>query len=333
MINQTLKHEIEKAIVDSLDSESAKIALSAINPYFNVAPTDKTSTRILFPPIDQNTSANKQGRTLRSNFFTRLPNVNLRGSQNNTLSARDISAASPASVRSTQSEPIGETFPIINSSPQFNTAVRKSLQIQKINSDKNLHIQATVSPNNHRAINKGETEISNSKPMLSPKTYNTNAVIDLLRRERISNARIKISKITGWAQNLGEEKSSQQIPQIKRPPSASTKIEQVKLMKAVYMSNSNLENEKMDLPPRHPPQQPQHLSQNKDNSIAYPYKPVVIDIEMNESALGQVSKYFTSTAQSHNEIEKDNSEEDLYGEDLGVESLLKWSSQLNVDEI
>lgn len=392
VINQTLKSEIEKAIIDSLDYESAKIALTAINPYFDLSSHNGLPPKQkLFPNIDQTSVTNKQGRSLRSNLLTRLPNVNIRGSTNFVYSARNTSAASPASVRSTQSEPIRETFPQIKyggssvtktpSRPQVVSNIESPIVQKKINLK-----HGTTSTIKTFQTESEQEEIIAINPQPSPITYNANAVIDLLRKERKSKARKEILKLAGWTVdsntggkptetvNMDSTSSSSKAP-------SKDKVEKVQQMKTVYMAaavNNSSSGSQL-------PVQPHSNSYNSNNQNHHNHDnhhnnsndqlPIIQDIEINDSVLGKVSKYFTENELSmiggaekpRIETKKEgeyltsgqstkksqNYDLELLGgqlindaftsesltredEDLGIaslEGLLKWSSQLDINDI
>lgn len=404
VINQSLKSEIEKAIIDSLDYESAKIALTAINPYFDLSSNNGLPPKQkLFPTIDQISATNKQGRSFRSNLLTRLPNVNIRGSANFVYSARNTSAASPASVRSTQSEPIGETFPQIKYSGGSGTGTKPSSRphiVSNIESpivQKKINIKQGTSTINKTFKTESEQEDAIAiNPQPSPNsTYNANAVIDLLRKERKSKARKEILKLAGWtveSNTGGKATETVMIAQLNVDNTSSSKapskdkVEKVQQMKTMYMaaavnsssggggshlsnlpllqSHSNSDNSNTINTHNH------HSHHNSNDQL-----PIIQDIEINDSVLGKVSKYFTETELSmiggaeKPRIEKEkegeyitarqstkksqNYEYELNGdhlindaftseslaredEDLGMaslEGLLKWSSQLDINDI
>lgn len=389
VINQTLKDEIEKAIIESLDVESANIALTAINPYFESIPTGKKppKPKIIFPPLDQSPYSNKQGRQLRSNLVTKLPTVNtLRASTNLIFSARDGVAASPASVRSTQSEPIKETFPPISNTrsirPQRQSIVKSPISANSpsntnaflttmtlrepvLLSIPNARIKDGRKQSNEKSVETVKPVPSSSSSSPSPlqstvSNYNASAVIDLLRRERNKEARLEISRLTGWnsyTQALSRESSSETaeetkgiatIPlkeklQAKKESKTEDKVEKVKQMRALYIAGESSGESPLAV-------------NDSDSDIGVERIPKITDIDINESTLGLVSKYFSegelTAIKSSTVIEIGNTkkkseglkhiiqsvddfiDEDGVDGDIGLESfdgLLKWTSQLDVD--
>ena len=411
VINQSLKSEIEKAIIDSLDYESAQIALTAINPYFDLSANNGLPPRPkLLPTIDQISATNKQGRSLRSNLLTRLPNVNIRGSANFVYSARNMSAASPASVRSTQSEPIGETFPQIKLSggasggsggsksssarAQVVSNIESPIVQKKMNLNASKHGTSTIKTFQTESEQEEVIVDTNTNFQPSVNTYNAHAVIDLLRKERKSKARKEILKLAGWtadSNTAGKAADSTMGSHIHADSSFSKapskdKVEQVQQMKTVYMaaainnqhnsngggssSGSSMHQQAQPLPRSQSISSYSNINHSNHSNGQLPT--IIQDIEINDSVLGKVSKYFTETeltmiggaekqrmekngdsttmkqSESKFQISDELSSDELNDamtnesllsredEDLGIsslEGLLKWSSLLDINDI
>jgi len=249
-VDSSLKPDIEKALMSSLDPEAARIALAAMKPYFD-APRP---TR----PKENQMQHQMNGRSFHRRHTNKLPPVHASQHSNLVMSARSSgegdhqrltdNGASPLSVRSVQSEPIRYSDSI-DSTPS--TPIMKEPRgrlptlSSGLSSMGSTSIASTATkagpPPSLRASQQNYNHVYHTHRQ---PPYDSPAMLNFLRLERNSRARSKIAQLTGWKAQQ-DSFNGTATKQQKLQPSAATfvslsdrKVAQVKSMKHVYMSGS-----------------------------------------------------------------------------------------------
>jgi hypothetical protein len=193
--NSGMKRGLEEAIAKSLDPAAAQAALAAVETFFSTQQSQPQGLPPLQPHCPQ--LPRQQQLSYRNARVRRhLPTLTHRhlveaerGANNTRMIMSDSTdsldsgmgahAYSPMSVRSTQSDPIhsashrlpalvNKTTPSLNTSPSIPSSSSR-LQLTPV--------QDGMGP---------------------PSSYNTSAVLSLLRLERSQKARAALQKVTGW---------------------------------------------------------------------------------------------------------------------------------------
>lgn len=302
-VNAHLRPSIEQALLSTLDPEAAKKAMEAMTPYFEKQSYMGAPTHNPTIPLHMRAAREQTQRIPRANPSS----VSVRHSSMAAAGERLVRASSPLSVRSTKSEPIRFSY-------TMSTALTPT--------PKPPHIST---PSNHGAY-ATNTTMSNMSPL--PHTqpaYNASAMLNLLRLERNTQARSQIAKLTGWKVESSNLSDNANIGRKSKAELASDqKLEQVNVMKRLYMSGGQAQVSKTALlteyPPAHSQENPLKLTSDNlarlNNEVSIQQKesnlqpqggvsgtsqmlsdsalktPRITDMDLTDEAFGMISKYF-----------------------------------------
>lgn len=265
-LNPAIRNEIEKAIQDSLDPESAKIALKAMNPYLGNISNDIPRKP---PPRRRNTRNNDGSPFLPPINILLHPEARMR---------RDNQISSPMSVRSTKSEPIQSTrLPAISVSTNDNGAKSARRAPPMVESPKAV------------------PSVEKQPP------YNAPAMLNLLRLERARDASNQIKALTGWkgvtrsVDRTVEESTESKIEQVnamKQVYLSRSNGPQPNLLPS--LTNKTVLGSEVELggTAKRP-----YTDSINSNGASPLQTPRIDDLALTHSELNIVSKYFNNTPQ------------------------------------
>lgn len=301
--NDDVRNQIEKALASSLDPESAQKAIAAINNQLAASIHGQTGR----PP------RLKDRPRPRRNYTQLSPSTDL--SHGQIKSARESYIASPASVRSTQSEPARLNsdslpkvepvkLPKIKLVREDSTRDRNSTYRNNGNSNSHRSRQSPLSNPNSGRSNGYEQYGNTARPPYRQPYYNSTAVINILKIERESNSKNKIMQTMGWKDSTNshgvsiegntKERTRKSGKLIETEREVEEKINQVNKMKQLYIANtSSIEKINVTGSPLKLPEimKPAHNSISKQNEVSVK-TPRIDDMDITDVELAIISKYF-----------------------------------------
>jgi hypothetical protein len=234
LVNEQLRPNIEQALLSTLDPEVAQKAMEAMLPYFEKqrAPNHPREARHSFQNVGRK-------RSVRN-----LPALHTSINSPLAISARErnLQAASPLSVRSTQSEPIKYSYAQSMDSPQTPQAsqnMRAAFQ--------------TSAPQHPSPLHRPEMYGTYQQP-----AYDASAAVSLLRLERNAKSRMEIAKLTGWKlsaalNSTGATADTKPVGNSKPAGLSDTKMVQLHALKQQFLAGKTADQDTtgLKLPPLH----------------------------------------------------------------------------------
>jgi hypothetical protein len=234
LVNEQLRPNIEQALLSTLDPEVAQKAMEAMLPYFEKqrAPNHPREARHSFQNVGRK-------RSVRN-----LPALHTSINSPLAISARErnLQAASPLSVRSTQSEPIKYSYAQSMDSPQTPQAsqnMRAAFQ--------------TSAPQHPSPLHRPDMYPTYQQP-----AYDASAAVSLLRLERNAKSRMEIAKLTGWKlsaalNSTGATADTKPVGNTKPAGISDTKMDQLHALKQQFLAGKTADQDTtgLKLPPLH----------------------------------------------------------------------------------
>lgn len=250
-----LREDIEKAILSSLDPESAQKALEAMHPLLDRLPNNSSLNRNLNSSLNLN-NQNRENLTIRTSQTNsnnilplRLPYISKHANSNNSnmsLSDRRQPSSKPVSAKSTRSEPIHQSNYMNPPKPSASSTSSHSSSINTRENDDDLLLPK---------LPRVKSKQANDQP-----AYNSSSVVAILKLERENRQdRNKFAKFWEWTtenksnkltmsdtltdDGMSEKGLKKSARLIKKKSSNSTdqKLNHVKQMQQMYLNENNKE--------------------------------------------------------------------------------------------